>query len=166
MRVGRRKLLTGLLAGALFVAYAAVAHWLLDAKHADAWVGWLYLAQHVGINIVLGLLFGRSLGGHRQPLVTAIARLVHEVMTPALLSYTRRVTVAWTVFFFLMAGVSILLFVFAPIRVWSVFANILTLPLVAVMFITENEVRKRVLPAEDQIGILGTWRAFRAAFRS
>jgi uncharacterized membrane protein len=166
MSMGRNELLTGLLAGMLFVAYAVVSHYVLGMDKAGTWVHWLYLAQHVGINLVLGLMFGRSLTGRYEPLVTAVARLVHEQMTPALVRYTRQVTVAWTTFFFVMAIVSILLFLLAPIGTWSVFANLLTLPLVAVMFIVENEVRKRILPAEDQIGILGTLRAFRANFRS
>lgn len=166
MSVRRNELATGLLAGTLFVAYAAVSHYLVGINKTGTWVHWLYLLQHVGINLVLGLMFGRSLTGGREPLVTTVASLVHEVMTPVLLRYTRQVTVAWTIFFFAMAVVSILLFLLAPIGVWSVFANILTLPLVALMFIAENEVRKRILPAEDQIGILGALRAFRANFRS
>ncbi len=98
--------------------------------------------------------------------MTALARLVHEEMTPELLGYTRRVTAAWTAFFLAMAALSILLFAFAPIEVWSVFANLLAMPLVAVMFIVENEVRKRVLPLRDQVGILAAVRAFRASMRS
>ncbi len=109
-------------------------------------VGWLYFIQHVSINAVLGMIFGRSLLPGHEPLVTALARLVHKEMTPELLRYTRQVTVAWTVFFLASAALSVLLFVFAPIKAWSVFANILALPLVAAMFIVENEVRKRILP--------------------
>jgi uncharacterized membrane protein len=129
-------------------------------------VGWLYFIQHVSINAVLGMIFGRSLLPGHEPLVTALARLVHKEMTPELLRYTRQVTVAWTVFFLASAALSVLLFVFAPIKAWSVFANILALPLVAAMFIVENEVRKRILPPRDQIGILAAVRAFRASMRS
>jgi uncharacterized membrane protein len=87
-------------------------------------------------------------------------------MTPALLRYTRQVTLAWTLFFLSSAALSILLFFFASTEAWSVFANILALPLVAVMFVAENEVRKRVLPPQDRVGILATVRAFRAKLRS
>jgi len=115
---------------------------------------------------MLGLIFGRSLVRQRKPLCTVIARLVHEEMTPELLRYTRQVTLAWALFFLVSAVLSILLFVLAPIEAWSVFANILTLPLVVVMFVVENEVRKRVLPPRDQVGLRATVCALRARLRS
>lgn len=155
--------------------YGALA-WLLAiaaiAGLAWAWprlqnpVSWLYFVQHLCINTVLGLIFGRSLIRQRQPLCTLFASVVHSDMTPALLRYTRQVTLAWTLFFAASVVLSILLFSFAPIEAWSVFANLLTLPLVGAMFIVENEVRKRVLPPQDRVGLRDTVRAFRAAFRS
>lgn len=166
MYASRNDRLTGLLAGVLFVVFAAGSHYLVGMNEAGVWVNWLYLAQHVGINVVLGLVFGRSLIGPRQPLCTMFAGRVHEHMTPLIVRYTRQITVAWTVFFFAMAALSVLLFAFAPREAWSLFANILTLPLVAAMFVAENEVRKRVLPPQDQFGILAAVRAFRAAMRS
>jgi uncharacterized membrane protein len=129
-------------------------------------VSWLYFVQHVSINAVLGLIFGRSLIRQRQPLCTVFARVIHEQMTPALLRYTRQVTLAWTLFFLASAVLSVLLFFFAPIETWSVFANVLSLPLVVAMFVVENQVRKHVLPIQDQVGILATVRAFRSTFRS
>jgi uncharacterized membrane protein len=86
-------------------------------------------------------------------------------MSPALLRYTRQVTAAWTLFFFGSAVISAGLFFFAPIEAWSVFANILSLPLIGIMFLVENEVRKRTLPKSDQVGLIGTIRAVRANFR-
>jgi uncharacterized membrane protein len=153
--------------GALLLAFglAAVAFlvWTWPRLHNP--VSWLYFAQHVSINAVLGLLFGRTLLPGRQPLVSTFASLVHPVMTPALTRYTRRVTLAWTLFFAVSALVSIVLFVLAPVAVWSVFANLLALPLVLAMFVIENEVRKRVLPPQDRVGLRATVRAVRAAWR-
>lgn len=150
--------------------------WLLAvaALGALAWmwprlenpVGWLYFLQHISINVMLGLIFGRSLIRQRRPLCTVFASRVHEQMTPVLLRYTRQVTLAWTLFFLLSAALSVVLFFAGPIGAWSVFANILSLPLVAAMFLVENAVRKRVLPPQDQVGILATVRAFRATMRS
>jgi uncharacterized membrane protein len=159
-RESRGAAVAWLLVGAL----VAVLAWVWP--HLQNPVGWLYFIQHVGINAVLGMVFGRSLIRRREPLVTVFARLIHETMTPELLRYTRQVTLAWTLFFLASVAVSILLFACAPIAVWSVFANILALPLVATMFVVENEVRKRVLPPRDQVGILAAVRAFRASFRS
>jgi uncharacterized membrane protein len=128
-------------------------------------VSWLYFLQHISITGVLGLIFGRSLVRQRQPLCTVFAEVVHEKMTPAVIRYTRQVTIAWTLFFVACATISVLLFFLAPIEAWSVFANILMLPLVGAMFIVENEVRKRVLPPQDHVGVLAAVRAFRATFR-
>jgi uncharacterized membrane protein len=149
---------------ALAMAALGVLAWLWPTLHNPA--GWLYFFQHFGINGALALIFGRTLAGGRQPLVTVFASVVHEEMTPALIRYTRQVTVAWTVFFLACAGLSAGLFFFAPIEAWSVFANILTLPLVGLMFLVENEVRKRILPKRDHLGLKATVRAFRATFRS
>jgi uncharacterized membrane protein len=91
---------------------------------------------------------------------TDLARLVHGELSPALTRYTRQVTVAWTLFFALVAGTSVLLFAFAPIAVWSTFANLLTPPLVALMFAGEYAVRVRVLPPEDRSNVLDAVRAY------
>ncbi|MBD3816745.1 MAG: hypothetical protein IE913_09895, partial [Halothiobacillus sp.] len=67
----------------------------------------------------------------------------------------------WTIFFFAMATTSILLYLFAPITIWSIFANSLTLPLLVLMFGAEYLVRRRILPPEDQLGPLSAFRAYR-----
>lgn len=151
-----------LMAGLLALAYAAFTHYLSLVTDLGAWFSFL---QNIGINTVLAFVFGRTLTGRRQPLVTRIAAMVHEEMSPELNRYTRQVTLAWTLFFIACALTSIGLFYLAPIEAWSVFANILSLPLMGLMFLVENEVRKRVLPKRDQVGLLGTVRAVRAKFR-
>ena len=128
-------------------------------------VSWLYLAQHVGVNGALGLLFGRTLIAPRQPLCTFLAEKIQGRMTPLVARYTRQVTQAWTVFFFATVLISLGLFWLAPVEVWSVFANLLTFPLVGLMFIAENVVRKRILPPEDRIGMGDIIAAFRADVR-
>lgn len=150
---------------ALLLGLAAVAGlaWAWPRLHNP--VSWLYFVQHVSINVVLGLLFGRTLLHRRQPLCSTFASLLHPNMTPALMRYTRQVTLAWTLFFAASAALSVALFFLAPIEVWSVFANLLALPLVLAMFVVENEVRKRVLPPQDRAGLRDTVRAVRAAWR-
>jgi uncharacterized membrane protein len=123
-------------------------------------VSWLYFIQHVGTNALLGVAFGRTLGQARTPLCTGLAALVHGELSAALIRYTRQVTIAWTVFFALVTGTSLLLFAFAPIAVWSVFANLLTLPLVALMFAAEYAVRLAVLPPGERSNILDAVRAY------
>lgn len=152
-----------LVAGLLALAYAGLAHYLSIVTDLGAWFSFL---QNVGINTVLAVFFGRTLRAGRRPLVTTLAAAVHEEMSPQLLRYTRQVTVAWTLFFVACVVLSVLLFFAAPIEVWSWFANILALPLIGLMFLVEYEVRKRVLPKRDLLGLLATVRAVRANFRS
>jgi uncharacterized membrane protein len=86
---------------------------------------------------------------------------VHAPLTPRHEIYARQVTVAWTVFFAAMALISTALFFAAPLATWSVFANFMTLPLVALMFIAEYLVRRRLLPDVRHTHILDAVRAFR-----
>jgi uncharacterized membrane protein len=151
------------LLGLVAVAVLGLMAWLWPSLNNPA--GWLYFLQHFGVNVALALVFGRTLTGGRGPLVTMVAAMAHKEMSPHLIRYTRQVTVAWTLFFLGSAVISAGLFFFAPIDAWSVFANILSLPLMGIMFLVENEVRKRTLPKSDQVGLIGTVRAVRANFR-
>jgi len=127
-------------------------------------VALLYYLQHVGTNLALGALFGRSLLGGQDALVTQFAKLAHDgVISPAKARYTRQVTIAWTLFFFASAAVSTALFWLAPATAWSVFANLLGLPLLALMFIGEHLIRHRVLSADDCSSIADTIRGYRAS---
>jgi uncharacterized membrane protein len=73
----------------------------------------------------------------REPLVTQIACHIKGQLPPEILRYTRHVTIAWCIFFVLQVTTSLSLYVFAPVAVWSLFINILDLPLLALMFIAE-----------------------------
>jgi uncharacterized membrane protein len=134
------------------------------------WAGWpalenhfalVYWLQHVGMQLILFIIFGRTLIAGRQPLCARFAQTVHVVVTPQHEIYARQVTIAWTLFFAAMALASTLLFFLAPLAIWSVFANFLTLPLVALMFIAEYWVRRWVLPDLQRTHILDAVRAFR-----
>lgn len=127
-------------------------------------VALLYFLQHLGTNLALAVLFGRSLFGPGEALVTQFARLAHQgVLSTAQARYTRQVTRAWTLFFVLMALVSTGLFLLAPPILWSVFANLLTMPLLCLMFLGEWLVRNLVLPPADRTGITDSLRAYRAS---
>ena len=134
------------------------------------WAGWsalenhfglVYWLQYVGMQLILFMTFGRTLIAGRQPLCTRFAEAVHAPLTPQHEIYARQVTIAWTLFFLAMALDSTLLFFLAPLATWSVFANFLTLPLVALMFIAEYWVRRWVLPNMQHTRILDAVRAFR-----
>ena len=126
----------------MLAGMGAAAGWTLLENH----FGVLYWLQDAGMQCVLFMTFGRTLLGARKPLCTHFAEMAHGVITPQHAHYARQVTWAWTAFFGLMAMVSTLLFFLAPLPVWSVFANFLTLPLIGLMFLVEFGVRRTVLP--------------------
>ena len=141
----------GLVLAALWVGRSALT------RHSEI-VFWL---QYVGIQLILFITFGRTLLVGRQPLCTRFAEAVHPPLTPQQEVYSRKVTVAWTLFFAAMATAATLLFFLAPCTAWSVFAHFLTLPLVALMFVVEYWVRRRVLPDMQHADILEGVRVFR-----
>lgn len=153
-RSPRRRLMLGV----LVLLCLALWSWWPALEHHYGVVYWL---QHAGMQLVLCIIFGRTLVAGRQPLCTRFAEAVHGPLTPRHEIYARQVTVAWTLFFAAMMLVSTALFFLAPLATWSVFANFMTLPLVALMFIVEYRVRRRVLPDLPNPHILDAVRAFR-----
>ncbi len=127
----------------------------------------LYYVQHVGTNLALGTLFGRTLFGEREALISQFARMAHQgVISAAKARYTRQVTIAWVTFFFLTAAISTGLFWLAPPAAWSVFANLLTVPLIGLMFVVEHIFRHRILPPEDRSSIADTIRGYRSGMQA
>ena len=120
---------------------------------------WLFFLEHAGMQSLLCIAFGRTLIAGQTPLVSRFAVVVHGPLSPQLQRYTRGVTWAWTLYFGLMASLSVALFSFAPIAWWSGFANLLGVPLVALMFVGDYLVRRCVLPPQDVISV---WQAVRA----
>ena len=100
---------------------------------------------HWSIYTSLLALFALTLRPGHEPLITAMARRMTGELSGELASYTRRVTIAWSLFFATQLCLSVLLFCFAPLTVWSFFVNILDIPLVATMFAAEYAVRLRCL---------------------
>lgn len=139
------------LAGGLFAAREDLA----------ASTRWVLLMEHVGINLALGLGFGRTLVSGSKPLVSRLAEMVHGNLSPLQARYTRGATLAWTAFFGLLALASVLLFALAPVPVWSAFVNLLTLPLVIAMFAGEYLVRVVLLPRGERAGFFEAMGAYR-----
>ena len=153
-RSPRRTLLLGLL---VLACIALGALWPLLENH----FGLVYWLQNMGMQLILLMTFGRTLQAGRQPLCTRFSETLYGPSTPPHARYTHQVTVAWTLFFAAMALVSTLLYFLAPLTVWSVFSNFLTLPLVALMFLVEYAVRRRVLPDTAHMRFFDAIRAFR-----
>ncbi len=123
----------------------------------------VYLLQECGMYGLLAAGFGGSLRAGQVALCTRLADKLHGPLSAAEILYTRRVTLAWTLFFALMGGAVAVLYVAAPRSVWSVFVNFLATPLIVAMFAAEYAVRGRVLPHTERRGILATMRVFFAS---
>ena len=126
-------------------------------------VNWLYFVQHVGAMLMLAVTFGSTLGGgDADALCSRVTRLMLTgPADPAYMRYTWNVTVVWTMYFISSAVISVGLFFFGPIAVWSYFANLLTPVIVGLMFVIEYLVRVRVLPDRAHFSISQTIRAYR-----
>jgi uncharacterized membrane protein len=96
-----------------------------------------YGIPHAAVYLMLLWIFATTLMPGRQPLVTRLARRVHGALPPEMEAYTRWVTIAWCVFFGAQVVTSGLLLRFASLNAWSLFVNVLSFPLVALMFVVE-----------------------------
>lgn len=143
---------------ALFIAACALvaASWpQLTERYST-----IYWMEHAGSQSVLALVFARTLAAGREPLCGYFARMVHGKLSPEIERYTRQLTVAWSLFFIMMAAASSALFFGATLEAWSTFANFLTAPLTALMFVAEYLVRRRVHPDMEHADIFAGIQAF------
>lgn len=116
--------------------------------------------SHAMIYLSLLILFGTSLRPGQDDLVTRLARRLRGGLTDGMLTYTRRVTLAWCVFFAAQLATSALLFLLAPRAVWSLFVNVLDVPLVVVMFATGYGIRRLLFRNYSHLSIVETIRTF------
>lgn len=97
--------------------------------------------SHAAIYLFLLWYFGSTLAPGREPIITRFARRVHGALQPAMERFTRRLTVVWCAFFAAQLIASALLFAFAPLNAWSLFINLLNLPLLVLMFVGQSVYR-------------------------
>ena len=146
--VRRGSVPSSLLIGALLSVGVALWWW-------GKAMGFMYLPP-VLVNLAMMVLFGKTLLPGATPLVARVASLWRGQLDALVARYTRRVTVAWTAFFALMALESVGLALFAPLHVWSLFTNFLNYVLVLLFFIIEYRLRLRCLSSHEHL----SFRAF------
>ena len=95
----------------------------------------------VALNLMLASVFAVTLRRGETPLIVRIAELDSAALTPQFRHYLHALTHAWAIFFAAMAALSLLLMLYAPFEWWSLFVNVLSWPLIGVMFIAEWLVR-------------------------
>jgi uncharacterized membrane protein len=152
-------------AGALVVAETTVIAWIalsFVSRPSLRWIGcaaacvitiaiWSFARDgiiassaipHAIAYLSVLTIFAASLAPGRKPIVTGFAEKSRGELPPAVVVYTRRVTVAWCLFCAAQLLVSLLLLLFAPTHVWSMFVNVCNLPLLVAMFCGEFAWRK------------------------
>jgi uncharacterized membrane protein len=92
--------------------------------------------------------------------VSALARRVHGSLTPAMVAYSRKVNVAWTLYFVAMALLSLVVFASAPFTTWATFANLVTPLAIVVMFVGEYVLRYRLHPEFERATLAQAVRAY------
>jgi uncharacterized membrane protein len=126
----------------VLLALAVLVCALVQGQHLRAGMIAADGMWHASMNLFLLWLFGRTLAEGRVPLVSQLARHFEGgELSPALAAYTRKVTIAWALFFAAQLLTSALLCGFAPLPVWSLFINVLNAPLIALMFAGEYVIR-------------------------
>lgn len=126
--------------------------------HADT----LLFIENGVFLVALSTVFAMSLRGSGDALVTGLARVARNGDMPApVVRYTRRVTVAWALFFAVAALTSTLLFATQSRALWSGFVNLLLWPLGGAMFALEYAIRIRVLRDVPHGSMLAGMDAFR-----
>jgi uncharacterized membrane protein len=129
----------GTLGGAVLGAILLASALLLASVFPAA----VLYAPPLALNLALCALFGLSLLGRREPLVSRFARIERGETLPAdLAGYTRGLTAAWTFFFALMAAISAALALRASEAAWSLFTNLVNYLLVALFFALEYAYRR------------------------
>lgn len=116
--------------------------------------GRLFLyAAPILIFLALMWLFGQTLLPGRRPLITAIADAMRGPLPDAVARYTRRLTLAWSGLFAVMALINLLLALFAPPVLWSLFANFINYLIIGLVFVLEWLFRRWHLGDEETLSL-------------
>jgi uncharacterized membrane protein len=97
---------------------------------------------HAAAYLFMLWLFGRTLLRGKEPLITRLSRQLRGPLPAAMETYTRRLTLAWCLFFAAQLAASALLLKFGTVETWSLFINVLNFPLVGLMFAGDYGYRK------------------------
>lgn len=117
--------------------FLALVYFVASGQHERIGLVAMNGVSHAALNLFLLWFFGRTLLSGKEPLIAQISRRINGELKPEMAVYTRRVTIAWCVYFSAQVAVSLLLYLFAALDTWSLFINVLNLPLLALMFAGE-----------------------------
>jgi uncharacterized membrane protein len=143
------------------VAYQVAAHVLLAVDSSGgALPALLGGVPHAAAYLFMLWFFGRTLKRGSEAFITRLARQLDGPLSPAVEAYTRRLTWVWCAFFAAQLAASALLLAFGTIEAWSLFINVLDLPLVALLFIADYVYRVLRFRGAPQASIVAVVRAY------
>lgn len=108
----------------------------------------IFLANLTVINGFLFWTFGRTLRSDSIPLCTRFADLVHEIMSPDVIAYTRGLTFVWAAFFAIQAVLWVTLFFILPSPTWYKLITVVPPALIVILFALDLIARQFLLPDE------------------
>jgi uncharacterized membrane protein len=123
----------------------------------------MYVLQHAGIHLALAGVFGYTLRPRDKALIEMLAERVHSQLTAEMRAYTRRLTLAWVLYFLGMVVGSVLVYLLAPWTWWSIFCNGVTPLAVVAFFAGEHVLRYRWHPEFERITMRTALDAYRGA---
>jgi len=141
------------------VAVALAALGMALARGSVASMSLVYLLQHAGIHVALGVAFAASVHG-TDSLIGRLAARVHP-LTPAMQVWTRRVTQAWALYFLAMAAASVAVWLTGSLARWSWLASFGTPLGAAALFVGEHRLRYRIHPEFERATLRDVVRAWR-----
>lgn len=118
-----------------------------------------FYATPVLVCLALAWLFGHTLLAGRTPLISRLAMAIRGPLPAPVARYTRAVTVFWFLVMLAAASINMLLALFAPPELWSLFANGVNFLIMAVLFVLEWFWRQWRIGEYEHLG----WRGYLAA---
>lgn len=111
---------------------------------------YIFLTNFTVINVLLFWMFGRTLRSESIPLCTRFAALVHETLSPEIISYSRGLTYVWAAFFATQVVLWFVLFVTLSPSTWYLLITIAPPALIIMVFALDWVARQFLLPDEDK----------------
>lgn len=111
---------------------------------------YIFLTNFTVINVLLFWMFGRTLRSESIPLCTRFAALVHEKLSPEIISYSRGLTYVWAAFFATQVVLWFVLFVTLSFSTWYQLITIAPPALIIMVFVLDWVARQFLLPDEDK----------------
>ena len=123
----------------------------------------LLFAPSVMINAAIAAVFAASLRPGYMPVISIFARLEHDELPPDLARHARLVTWFWALLLAAISIVSLVLAAWAPIEIWSLFANVVSYALIATLFTGEYLYRRLRFRHHSHASLLAVIRNVRRA---